>query len=129
MKARLSSPEKLIAAYGLDEQKLTALSLFCDREDIRLRLVCRGEEDKTAGELCRPAASDNTARGQAGECLIFAGFGREELSRTVDALRRENIRVPLKAVLTPSNAGWPLRGLLAELAKEHEYMSSQGGRK
>ena len=129
MKARTHSPEKLIAAYGLEEQKLTALSLFCDREDIRLRPVSAGEEDKTAGELCRPAVPEETAKGTAGECLIFSGFGGAALSRTVDALRQQDIRVALKAVLTPANAGWTLRELLAELAREHEYMSSQGGKK
>ena len=129
MKARTVSPSKLIAAYGLGGQKLSALSLFCDRENIRLRPVAEGEEDKTVGELCRPAennavpASDEQGR----ECLIFSGFDRKSLSETVDALRRADIRVTLKAVLTPSNAGWTLRALMDELAKEHEYMTSRGG--
>ena len=130
MKARTHSPSRLIAAYGLGEQKLSALSLFCDREDIKLRPIRAGEEDKTAGELCRPAEDAAPApAGQEGECLIFSGFDRRSLSETVDALRRADIRVTLKAMLTPSNSGWTLRSLLTELAREHEYMTSRGGAK
>ena len=131
MKARTVSPSRLIAAYGLGEQKLSALSLFCDRENIKLRSVSLGEEDKTVGELCRPAeVKAVTAPAEQGrECLIFSGFDRKSLSETVDALRRADIRVTLKAVQTPSNNGWSLRALMDELVKEHEYMTSRGGAK
>ena len=130
MKAKTVPPIKLIAAYGLDEKKLASLSLFCDRENIKLRPVYAGEEVLTAGELCRPAGQvQSSAPGQAGECLIFAGFDRAGLSQTVDALRQKDIRVALKAALTPSNAGWTLGALLQELAREHEYMSARGGAK
>ncbi len=131
MKARTNPPERLIAAYGLEEAKLRELSLFCDRESIRLRAVLPQEADCTVMQLISgtlPAESICREPPQA-ECLIFAGFDRPALSETVDALRAAGLRVALKAIATPSNIGWKLSDLLAELAREHEYMAARGGNK
>ena len=131
MKADYNKPARLIAAYGLEEKKLSALSVFCDREGIRLRLVLPDEADRTVAELCSSYAEEyrSCSAPPDGECLIFAGFDRGELSAAVDGLRENGIKVPLKAIATPSNLGWPLSALLTELAREHDYMSGRGGAK
>ena len=128
MKARRITAPKLIAAYGLDENKLTALAKVCDREGIILRGVEPRECGCQVGFLCgfggfAPAADCFDA--PEGECLIFSGFDRSSLSAAVDALRREGAAVALKAVCTPSNRSWTLKALMGELAKEHEYMTGR----
>ncbi|MBR6871899.1 MAG: DUF3783 domain-containing protein [Ruminococcus sp.] len=131
MKARIAAPAKLIAAYGLSPERLQALSLFCDREGIKLRSIGPAEADCTVGYLCgsstTPGAECTDA--PAGECLIFAGFDRPELSEAVSGLRQAGLSVPLKAVCTPHNQDWTLRSLMAELAREHARMTGNGGSK
>lgn len=130
MKARTIQAARLIAAYGLDSARLQQLSLFCDRENITLRSVNLGEADCQVGYLCgfkgfEPAPECEQPPNT--ECLIFSGFDRRSLSETVDALRAKDLKIDLKAVCTPSNQAWKLSALIAELAKEHEYMT--GGKK
>lgn len=64
--------------------------------------------------------------GQADECLVIAGFERGELNELVDSLRETGVRIPLKAIYTPHNSAWSFKQLIAELKKEHEYMTSGG---
>ncbi len=132
MKARIIKQERLIAAYGLDGSKLTVLASLCEREGIALRGVGAHECDCTVGFLCglgsfSPASPEPEP--PEAECLIFSGFDRRSLSETVDKLSQEGVKVPLKAVCTPSNQSWTLRALLGELAREHEYMTRNGGRR
>lgn len=125
-------PERLIAAYGLEAQKLGALSVFCDRENIRLRAVSPAEADCTVGMLCgltNEPPAPVCAEPPSGECLVFSGFDRQGLNDAVNSLRAGNIKVALKAVCTPHNCGWTLAALIAELEKEHAYMSGKGGAK
>ena len=129
MKARTAPTKKLIAAYGLDDGRLSALSLFCDREGIGLRPVSAEETGRTVGEILSSVALGYTKAEDAAECLIFSGFDRQSLAEAVNGLKAAGIRVNLKAAATPSNLGWTLSALTAELAKEHEYMTSRGGAK
>ena len=129
MKARMTAPKRIIAAYGLGEQKLSALSLFCDRENICLRPVTESEADMTVGEILSTPGGALSAHAGETECLIFSGFERQSLTGTVGGLRAAGLSIPLKAAATPSNVSWTLKALLAELRREHEYMTSRGGAK
>ena len=131
MKARIVNAPRLIAAYGLDEAKLTALAGYCDKQGITLRGIQPFEADCTVGFLCgfagfEPASGCNVP--PKSECLIFSGFDRRGLSETVDSLRDIGVRVDLKAVCTPSNQSWKLSGLMTELRREHEYMTGGGAK-
>ena len=132
MKARMMTAPKLIAAYGLNEIKLTALAGICDRGGIILRVVEPRETECQIGFLCGFggfAPSKDCTEPPEAECLIFSGFDRAFLSKTVDALRGAGAGVDLKAVCTPSNQSWTLKALLTELAREHEYMKKRGSAK
>jgi hypothetical protein len=132
MKARTITAPKLIAAYGLDDTKLTALAEVCDSADIKLRGVEPREADCQVGFLCGFGGFvpvPDCSEPPEGECLIFSGFDRNALSKTVDALRKNGAAVDLKAVCTPSNQSWTLRALMTELTKEHEHMTGRYGQK
>lgn len=131
MKARIMNTERLIAAYGLSEEKLSALAAVCEERKLILRGVEPFEADCTVGFLCGfagyPPAAGCTEPPKA-ECLIFSGFDRRALSETVDALNKAGARVPLKAVCTDSNRSWKLSDLIKELEKEHAYMTGGGAK-
>lgn len=132
MKARTINTPKLIAAYGLGEDKLSALAAVCDKENIILRPVGEHEAGCTVGYLCGHGGALPTGEVHEPakeECLIFSGFDRQSLSDVVDKLRKAGAAVALKAVCTPSNRSWTLSALLRELAAEHAYMTGKGGAK
>lgn len=130
MKARTVAAPRLIAAYGVMDEKLAALGAVCESEDIALRIIEPREAECRIGFICgfggfEPAA--DCGEPPVGECLIFSGFDRTSLTRTVDLLRKSGAGVELKAICTPSNRSWTLRELMTELAREHEYMTGRGG--
>lgn len=61
------------------------------------------------------------------EALLFSGMRSNILNGILDKMRKENIIVKLKAVVTEFNQKWTVSELLAELEKEHNIMN--GGRK
>lgn len=62
--------------------------------------------------------------------LLFCGFSAARLDLALNALRREGLSVPLKAILTASNRAWTPLALRDELAREHAALheSSPGSR-
>ncbi len=53
--------------------------------------------------------------------LVFCHLSEGQLDRVLQALRRAQVRC-LKAVLTPTNAGWSLEELYHELCKERSQL-------
>lgn len=132
MKARISGGRKLLV-FGASEEHRTAITraadscgaeaLFTD-DPITPICVLLGE---TAAEA---VASDSTGHPLPNgdcECMLIAGFGREELNTALKALTYEGVRFPLKAMYTPINRVWSFAHLADELAAEHEYMTRRTG--
>ena len=131
MKARTINARRLIAAYGLGEDKLGALAGYCDKQGIILRGVEPYEADFPVGFLCGFAGfapGAGCTEPPKDECLIFSGFDRRALSEAVDGLKAAGVKVALKAVCTPSNQSWKLSDLIKELTREHEYMTGGGSK-
>ncbi|MEG1857851.1 MAG: DUF3783 domain-containing protein, partial [Pseudoflavonifractor sp.] len=58
----------------------------------------------------------------AAPMLVLSGLMDLRLDEALAALRRANLTIPHKAVLTPTNAGWTLAALYEELDKEHRAL-------
>ena len=77
------------------------------------------------------AAGGGAATGQdydgevfAEELLPLPGFTSRRIDALIAGLKKNGAgRVDLKAVLTPTNAGWNSLELYEEIKKEHEKMS------
>lgn len=54
--------------------------------------------------------------------IIFAGLSESTLDRVLSGLRSQQIRIPYKAVLTPTNQNWTPEECYLEIKKEHEQM-------
>lgn len=101
------------------------LRQYCALQGLRLRPVEAGELGRTVGSLADSLAGDNPPALPIPEpMLILCHLSDAQLNRLLSALRKEGADNCLKAVLTPSNAGWSLSALYRELCKERLSMGS-----
>lgn len=59
------------------------------------------------------------------EMLVFCFFSDNQLNQFLLGLRKNGISIPLKAVLTASNASWNSLLLYHEISEEHKKMHSR----
>ena len=113
----------IILAYNLDGGALAALNALCARQGLRCRSVAPGEYGLPIGALAGlPAAKAPSAAGRFDDAmLVMCGLLGPQFDAFLQALREPGMpRVPLKAVLTPTNVVWSSAQLRDELVREHE---------
>ena len=77
-----------------------------ERQGAKLEEILSGAPERT-GE---PAFSE--------ELLVMSGLGERQMDVLLTELRRQRIPIALKAVVTPTNAGWTAAELYTELCRE-----------
>ena len=99
------------------------LRQYCALQGIRLHPVEAGELGRTVGSLASGLAGDNPPALPIPEpMLVFCHLTEAQFNRILATLRKEGAGNCLKAVLTPTNAGWSLSALYRELCKERLSM-------
>lgn len=58
----------------------------------------------------------------AEEMLVINAATEELMDQALFLMRKEGLKIGLKAMVTPSNKGWTSIALHDEIQKEHEYM-------
>lgn len=113
MKARIRplAPCALVWNYPDTEPGFAALADACRAEGLTLTPV--GPASAPAIEANYPAA------------LIMNGLDRSRLDSFLTRLRAGGVSIPLKAMVTPTNQGWTLAALLAELVQEREAFAAR----
>lgn len=83
--------------------------------------------DSTVAEDTIPsgnAAAEGTVPAPAAQtppsCLVLCGLRDKRLDKVLFELRRADIPIDYKAVLTPSNQGWTVPELMKELQRERQ---------
>lgn len=61
------------------------------------------------------------------EMMVMYGFSGSRLDELLNAMRKNQARINLKAILTETNQEWSSYVLYQELKKEHEMMRRQNG--
>lgn len=61
------------------------------------------------------------------EMMVMYGFSGNRLDELLNALRKNQSRINLKAILTETNKEWSSYVLYQELKKEHEMMQKRNG--
>jgi hypothetical protein len=56
--------------------------------------------------------------------IVLANFRDRDVDTLLDLLRQAQARIPLKAVVTPTNRGWAFGDLLAHLQEEHRAFAA-----
>lgn len=102
------------------------LRQLCAVQGIRLRVVESSDLDRPLSVLeqgLRPSEPLRAGESLPEPLLIFCHFSDKQLDRALLSLRRLQAFC-LKAVLTPTNAGWTLRALYNELCKERSQLGA-----
>lgn len=127
MKARVQRPKPLLLFYSTNEEKISRISNLCERFGFSFRGVAHEEANQTVGFLAGlngfPESSENVENPPENECMVFSSVERESLDRFLTEMRNSEVRVTLKAMITPHNQKWKLCDLIAELIKEHNQMN------
>ncbi|MGI6118951.1 MAG: DUF3783 domain-containing protein [Bilifractor sp.] len=98
---------------------------------LKVREVSPEECGQTIGEIAgvtakegqKDAPGTDPAGGVLSDpMLVFAGLTSGRLDQVLRSLRKNQIALPYKAVMTPSSQNWTPAKLLGELKKEHEMM-------
>ena len=129
MKARIRplEPCALVWNYPDTEPGFAALADACRAEGLTLTPVTPADTGRTIGSLCGGPgpASAPTLTGDWPAALIMNGLDRSRLDSFLTRLRAGGVSIPLKAMVTPTNQGWTLAALLAELVREREAFAAR----
>lgn len=122
-------PTALVWGIAQDTETFAKLQVILTDLNIATKPVGSAEAGCQVGYLCGiPGASmaslmlfvPDTAYLPA---IILHGLSDQMLDKLLVKLKKEQITIPLKCVVTNTNKVWPLCQLLAELAQEHEQFS------
>lgn len=132
MKARIAPQKELVLLYGIENDKVNQIEHILNEMGARCKIVERGQLGEKMGVLAGyPGFSPVEQTERTGiidvdmECLVMAGFTEKRVDSLLAQLRRANIQIPLKAVMTATNQNWTLAALLQELKKEHDAFHSK----
>jgi hypothetical protein len=116
--------EAMVLLYNAEGARREEIAALAAHVGIGLRVVEPREYGETLGALCGLGAPSGRAAGGAGfsdEMLLLAFLTKEQFHAFLDGFRERGIRgVPLKAMLTPTNAEWDSCRLHNDLSAEYE---------
>ena len=119
----------MLLCYNLDKRTDAMLRVLCQKQHIRFRAVKPEEYALPVGALAGiPAKSEVGAEPGSFDApmLVMCHMLSDQLDAFLQGMRTGGVpRIPLKAVLTPTNVTWNSLRLHDELAREHAAM---GGR-
>ena len=124
MKSRIiNSAGGRIIAYK-QQKNLAALNKIAEK--FRIKLVSANDDDAET-QLGYFAGFEgfnkSEKKGEAENgCIIFTGLSGKQIDAVLAELRKAEITIPLKAVLTPSNQSWSIKELTTELEKERAQL-------
>lgn len=117
--------ETILLYHISDTSRLKRLKNIGASLKIRVRLVKREEYFMSIFQLLgdRKMEPSQNYQGEeiSGEMLVMA-VKRERLDLLLNALKKEGISIPYKAVVTPDNGWWNSLQLYQELQREHKTM-------
>lgn len=124
MRSRIiNSADGRIIAYK-QQENLDKLNKIADKLRIRLVIAEDNSAETPIGFFAGFNGFEKSEKiGKADNgCVIFSGLTGKQIDSVLAELRKEEIKIPLKAALTPSNQKWSIKKLVAELEKEREKL-------
>ena len=117
--------EATMLIYGLEGQELKKLKTLSQKKSIRPKLIAPADYGQRVGAFCGVAKRLETLPevSGVGPMLVFAHVAERQLDAFITELRTARVGLnAIKAILTPTNAGWDAGKLYAELTKERNEM-------
>lgn len=123
----MNAPQILM--YNLDNPRKLKILMICGQLKIKARSVAVSDYAQPIGALAGLRSRTDAVYLGAGfpeEMLLMANFSGALLNGFLNAMRQNRLPgIPLKAVLTDSNADWDSVRLHDEILREHIAMHSQ----
>ena len=120
----------ILLEYNLDNAQKLKLRFVCAQLKIAVRSVPKTDWKQPVGALtgaCARTADVYDGDGFSDEMLVMANFTNALLHAFLKATQQAKMQtIPLKAVLTPTNAAWDSVRLHDEIQKEHLAMHGGG---
>lgn len=120
-----------VLCFNLPADKLARVRFCCMRLSILVQSVAEEDFQQPLGALCgfspRLPGVSAPVEPFTGEMLVMSGLNRQQAERLLSSLKQSRIHIPLKAVLTPTNAAWDCIRLHGELAAERAAIQSGQG--
>ena len=124
----------IVLAYNLSTATEALLEVVCNSRRVQLKPVSPEEYSRAIGSLAgipmhQASAAERDVRFPE-PMLVMCHMLKPELDAFLDALRQSGApSIPLKAILTPTNATWNARMLRDELMREHEAVMRKLGKR
>ena len=114
-----------------DKKRKNKIQAFCGMHGIRVKAVSKDDYARPIRTLfeASPEVQNDDNKGKLlenfdDEMVVMCQLGRQ-MDLLLNYLRKERVRIPLKAVLTPVNQEWDSVRLYREIKSEHEQMTGQ----
>jgi hypothetical protein len=120
--------QPMILCYNLAGKKAGKLRVDAVKFHVFVKTVQPQDYLQPIGALCGVSDRFDANYDEGAfpeEMLVLAHFPKPLLSAFLDALRAARASIPLKAVLTESNAGWNSLELREQLLAEQKAMEKQ----
>ena len=111
-----------------DPEKNNLLQVLSIRLNFRCIPVAPEFQGCVIRDLLENRGSAGAGKRFTDEMLVMDGFAHPDLNFLLNELIRTGHPIALKAVVTPTNAGWTASALHAQLLEEHRQMNP-GARK
>ena len=115
-----------VLLYNLPPEKLRRVRVALTRLGLRGRTVTHAEYGHPIGFLAGlegfESAEEYTLDGFSSEMMVMCDLSAKQFSSLLDMLRASRAVVPLKAVVTETNASWNSVELHDALRNEHDTM-------
>ena len=126
-------PKAVCYKLGDDTPKGSAVQQILTRHGIGIVPVTEKDLNRQIGEIIGAAGFDSAAQtGEQSEresltepFLLMCFFTKKLLDEVLADMKQAGVYIPLKGMLTGTNIGWKLGDLIAEISKEHAYMTGQ----
>lgn len=117
-----------ILLYGFDVFVERSIKDIAGKAGMNARRVSPDEVDTRIMALMASDCQEQIEYGRNDdipEMIVMAPESRQQMDAFLDELRKAQIKVPYKAVVTPTNAMWTLRQLAREIVEEHRRMTGK----
>ena len=128
---RASVPERVLT-YAIDESVEPQLSAALQTLAIEERQISTGELQQDVGYLAGFSGYEKKENAETVSLscegvMVMCGLSEARANALLKTLHEHNIRIPLKAMITPTNQNWSFVKLAEELTREHQAIK-QGRR-
>ena len=113
-----------VLCFNLSGEEFKSLLKISDK--LGAEPVCPAQSDfsQTVGALIGvfPKTNEICLSPFKEKMIIMSSFTKAKMEEFLDALRKEQIKIDYKAMVTPTNLSWKCSELVEELKKEHEQI-------